>query len=51
MACPLKSPYCSPKQRLDPQSVASAMPKVVAATKNFDIANRAKVLITRSKSK
>ena len=35
----------------DPKSVAAAMPKVVAATKNADIANRATVLITRSKSK
>jgi HEAT repeat protein len=33
----------------DPKSVAGAMTKVVAATKNEEIVNRAKVLIARSK--
>ena len=33
----------------DPKSVAAAMPKVVAVTKNEEIAKRAKVLIARSK--
>ncbi|MFP6657520.1 MAG: hypothetical protein VB853_05015 [Pirellulales bacterium] len=32
-----------------PMSVADAMTKVVAATKNEEIANRAKVLIARTK--
>ncbi|TWU38253.1 HEAT repeat domain-containing protein [Novipirellula artificiosorum] len=34
----------------DPKSVAGAMPIVVATTKNEELANRAKVLITRSTS-
>ena len=33
----------------DPKSVADAMTKVIAATKNEEIANRAKVLIARTK--
>ena len=35
----------------DPKSVAAAMTQVVAVTKNVEIANRAKLLIARSKSK
>jgi len=33
----------------DPKSVADAMTKVIAVTKNEDIAKRAKVLISRAK--
>ena len=33
----------------DPKSVANAMTKVIAVTKNEDIAKRAKVLISRVK--
>ena len=35
----------------DPKSVADAMTKVVSATSNDETANRAKVLLARSKQK